>query len=143
MSVRRYGPMCLASSKPAARAASRLRLRNVRALGVVLEIPVRADREEIPRRTGDADKDQVLGLADGLRIDILHLALAVEIPLPSRQRLEHLDVEHPGAGDCLADRLEWRPEDEGVLLPREVVPQTIETRAIGLLGPPALRDAIR
>src|SRR4029077_11904702 len=45
-------------------------------LGVVFQVPIRADGEEVPGRAGLADEDQVLREVERAVVRVFHLALA-------------------------------------------------------------------
>jgi hypothetical protein len=74
--------------------------------GPVLEVAVAAEREHVPSGPLVADEGHGRRPADANLIDVLHLALPVQIGLLPRQGDEHLDVIEGGGVEFLFHGLE-------------------------------------
>src|SRR4051794_27657583 len=77
---------------------SRLRVggREVAALGVVFQVAVTADGEDVPRRALVAYEDQILRQFQCVGVGILHLALLDQFCMFAGKCLEHFYVEESG-----------------------------------------------
>src|SRR6202162_3177041 len=117
------------------------RLGDVGALGIVLEVAVEADREDVPGCPLVAHEYQILRPAKRLQVGVLHLPLAGELGALAGERLKHLDVTEGDPGGPDLEHGERRTDDEDILLPGDRVPDLREDGLDGSERFLAPRDA--
>ncbi|UCC74735.1 MAG: hypothetical protein JSV86_09350 [Gemmatimonadota bacterium] len=83
----------------------------------MLDVPVEAERVQVPRRAGHAGEDQVQRTIDPGQVGVLHVPLFEERLALARQGDERLDVVVGAGGKRAIHHLQRRAHDVHFLAP--------------------------